>query len=355
MPAIFNERGLFARNVKTSGYAMAIQNGDGTKQNARGPEVDEFVSHPVLTLFPGTPTRSLQLPVRDVPEPPQRGPKDWVSIRDFEPKQVKLTRKDKQNREITDWTPALQAAIDSGAKVVYFPPGSYHLHGEIYLRGNVERIDGMDTNLDKMFGDFHPIFVTAEGTSPVVVLENFDAIYSGALIRHEAKRSLVVRSWADTEHVSITKAPGSGDLFLSDVCVGHLDLQGGNTWARQLDLEGEATFKTKLRNDGGTLWMLGYKTEGDAVLLHGVNGSRSEIVGGFIYANKANRPDKEMFLVEDSDISFTIGEWVGRKQPFHPVTEVRGGERRVLRHGDAPGRGEGSMVPLFVGVGAPTR
>ena len=79
------------------------------------------------------------------------------------------------------------------------------------------------------------------------------------------------------------------------------------------------------------------------------DGGRTEVIGGFIYANKNHDPDKVMFKIDDtSAMSFTVGEWVIRNQPFDLVEQTRGEETRRLEHGDAPGRGMGSMVPLFV-------
>ena len=97
--------------------------------------------------------------------------------------------------------------------------------------------------------------------------------------------------------------------------------------------------------------MLGYKTEGDTLLMHHHDAAKAEVVGGFIYANKAKDPDKVMFKLDDtSSMSFTVGEWVIRKQPFAIIEQTHDGVTKRLEHGDAPGRGEGSMVPLFVGT-----
>ena len=76
-----------------------------------------------------------------------------------------------------------------------------------------------------------------------------------------------------------------------------------------------------------------------------------EILGGFIYANKDFDPDKVMFKIDPGgSLSATVGEWVIRKQPFDIVEQTHDGVTKRLEHGDAPGRGEGSMVPLFVGT-----
>ncbi|MBC7914746.1 MAG: T9SS type A sorting domain-containing protein, partial [Pyrinomonadaceae bacterium] len=82
------------------------------------------------------------------------------------------------------------------------------------------------------------------------------------------------------------------------------------------------------------------------------SGGQSEILGGFIYANKnrAGYENKVMFTNEEgSRFSATVGESVGRNVPFHPVLETREGITRRLDRGVAPGRNGGSMLPLYTG------
>ncbi len=349
-PAIINNRGLFARNVKTSGYAMAIENTDGTKQHAAGPDIEEFVSHEVLTLFEDTPKRSLNLSIPEVPTVAWDPPEQWVSVTRYEPEKRVLVRKDGKKVNLADWAPALQQAIDSGATTVYFPPGhKYGLFRDVHIRGQVRRIHGMENG----FAINHGVgaeatcrLIVGEGEGPVV-LERLDITYAPVHIRHEGNRPLLIANTSRNEHGIITKAKGSGDLFINDVVFGQLINEGGDIYARQLNLEGWHQ-RPKMVNRG-RLWVLGYKSEHDATQLHNHPGSVAEIVGGFIYANKNKDPNKIMFINDNALLSVTIGEWVGRKQPFSPVKESRGQEVRMLKYGDAYGRGEGSMVPLFVG------
>jgi len=71
--AILNEATLYARNVAVRGCKLAIQNNTGTKENAAGPMVAEFVSRKVLSLFP-SPGGALNLPVKETPDVPWDGP-----------------------------------------------------------------------------------------------------------------------------------------------------------------------------------------------------------------------------------------------------------------------------------------
>ncbi len=359
VPAIINNRGLFARNVKTTGYKIAVENTDGTKQNAQGPDIKEFVSHEVLTLGKGSSTTSLNLPIQETPEIAWGDPSKWVSITTYEPVPVEITRPDGKVSQAQDWSPALQQAIDSGARTVYVPHrtrGTITLLSDVIVRGNVERIIGLESEFRGIYGPLdtgHKLTIITRNDKPLVI-ERCDAMYTGIQFRHEGKGQLVLRHLSMNEYNSVTKTQGSGDLFIEDFAFGGgLFIEGGNVWARQYNPEGEA-LKIKTDNVGGNLWVLGLKTEGDTQLVNTRNGGRTEIVGGFIYANKANDPDKVMFRVDaTSSLSFTVGEWVLRKQPFNLVKEIRGDEERILKHGEAYGRGQGSMIPLFVGRPAP--
>ncbi len=97
----------------------------------------------------------------------------------------------------------------------------------------------------------------------------------------------------------------------------------------------------------------GPQNAGDGTLITAINGAKTGIVGGFVYPNKAYRPQKQWIVNKDSSLSFTLGEFVGRKAPFDPVLEVRQGETRILPKGVAPGRGGGSLIVLYSGYDAP--
>ncbi|TAN36409.1 MAG: hypothetical protein EPN23_08550 [Verrucomicrobia bacterium] len=57
---------LFARDLKTSGYQVAVQHSGKTA--VQGPNVAEYVSHSVFALFPNQKKESLRLPIEETPE-----------------------------------------------------------------------------------------------------------------------------------------------------------------------------------------------------------------------------------------------------------------------------------------------
>ena len=101
--AIANKSTLFARNIKTDGYKIAIQNSSGMGQSSTATEIKEFVSHPIQNLF-STPPKSLNLPIKDTPIVSWDALDKWVSPTKFGA--IPDDRKDD--------SAAIQAAIDSG-------------------------------------------------------------------------------------------------------------------------------------------------------------------------------------------------------------------------------------------------
>jgi hypothetical protein len=77
------------------------------------------------------------------------------------------------------------------------------------------------------------------------------------------------------------------------------------------------------------------------------------VLGGLVYANKNSFAQKRAFVVHDSSLSLSVGEWVGRDQPFHMIEEWRAGETRLREPAAPPRRGAGSLCTLFSGYRGP--
>jgi len=330
--AIENTGTLFARNVQTGNYAMAVRNGAGTKENAAGPNVAEFVSHKVLTMGGAKPT-SLNLPIKETPVIPRDALADWVS-----PTEFGAVPDGK-----TDCTEAVQKAVDSGRKTLYFPYGNWRIDGTVEIRGDIQRVTALEGAISGS-----GTLKVVDGAAPAVTVERINLLYKQLSIEHASKRPVVVSGI--TFGKGELKYTGSGPLFIEDVCV-HTIRMGERqaVYARQLNCE--AKEKTKIINNGGTLWILGIKTEQIGTICETTDGGRTELCG-FIYSN-VNIPDGQpMFLVKDSDFSATIGESNFRGKPYPIVVEfVKAGKTSRLMREDANRRGGASILPLFVGRG----
>lgn len=356
--AIRNDASLFARNVRVKGYALAIDGRHGGGADAAGPVVDEYVSQRVLSLFP-SPARSLGLPVQETPEVPWDDPATWVPVTRFPPKPYALHEERKgsvRTSMVDDYTESFQQAIDSGATTIYVPRTNAELEvfGTVHIRGRVRRIIGLERPLGRRG---HGTFVLDDGEAPVVVLERFDWIYAPITVRTASKRTLVVSATPG----GLYDIGPDGTAFFEDV-VAELRLQkGARVWMRQFNTEyteqntaiwgggGDKWSAPGNLNDGGQLWILGIKTEGDGTLITTRHGGKTELLGGLVYANKNYDPNKKMFVNDDSSLAVSVGEFVTRGQPFHPVVEIRDGVTKTMPPGFAPGRCGGSQLTLYTG------
>lgn len=293
-----NDTHVFARNVKVSGYGLAVKVPSDEQRNHTG-DIDEYSRGPVTLPFPEAVGRTLKLPVKDAPGIPWGDPaKDWANV---------ITHGaigDSKN----DDTAAVQKAIDSGAKVVYFPGGKQYMCTQVILRANVQRLIACEAYVN---GEI----LVQDGKAPAVVIERFMPRWGSKAdamtIRQQSTRALVVRDlngWVYQEN--------TGDVFIDDVC-GALFMQkpGASVWCRYFNYE--VMPMLGLVNNGGNLWIMGSKIEHPNPQVELLNGSRSEIFGAMWYAgfeDVVKGPgmrivDSAVTLVGHRQHSFGKGRW----------------------------------------------
>ncbi len=342
--AILNEKGgLLARHLKTSGCAKAFVSATPAG-DAAGPDIVEYLSEPPTGNWPvplGA-TVSLNLPVEESPEIqyPQ-SPDEWTLL-----------------PRTGDITAPLQAAIDAGKKHLYIPGGGGQTISQtIRLRGSVERIMCVGVGVVTCKTGGEPVFRLEDGASRQVILELFYANYGAKYsigVEQASPRTLVIR------HGSLsyeTAAGGAGGKLFAESVVGHFVCRKVQAWLRDMDTEAGGPTALNLVNDGGTMWVLGQKTEDFATKLRTINGS-TELLGGTYRQNwdaadfqrsgidPANPPP--LFQVENGNLSLTYISW-GPARPFDPlVSETRGGETRHLSR-----KQTGGHATLFVGRSQP--
>jgi hypothetical protein len=309
---------LYARNVRTEGYQKAIKGGRGGAGDVAGPVVGEFVSG-VTTLF-DTPKQSLGLPIEESPTADWSNGADWASAATFG-----AAPDDK-----ADDTEGIQKAIDSGAGVVYLPRGTYDIKGTVHVRGAVQRIHCMESNIESGSGDAF-LWRIEDGASPFVVIEQYEGTYASKRpsFEHATARTLVLRTLIPRGGEFYRCTVKGAKLFLDDVCAAPCDFGAATVYARQLNPE---NMGTKVVVDGGLFWCLGLKAERAGHCVFVRNGGRAEIIGGYIYRNRGTKmPDgtnPEAFVCENASMSVCgIG---GDTQ----TREVRSGDTKTGKFGD---------------------
>ncbi|MBD3320960.1 MAG: hypothetical protein GF350_07710 [Chitinivibrionales bacterium] len=330
VPAIQNNSMMFARNITTSGYDLAVKNVFDTTRNRKDAYVQEFVSHDPYSLFASSSAHSLDLPVEESPELPWPTPSEWESPLEH----------GGRGDGSTDDTRAVQDAIDAGRSTVYFSGGkNFRIGGTVYIRGNVSRLIGCEGRLSG-----NGTFVLGNEGPDTVIVQGFDCGGSGVSVKHQSRRTLVIRGVVGMQY----RSPGNvGPLFLDDYCVDDLSFKNQTVYARQLNCESS---ETKIVNENGQLWILGYKTERPGVLCNTRYGGSTEILGSFTYATG---DAKTMAMFVDNESDFSLAGHGGMSTSINPwktlVAERRDGISKTFVSDSALPREYDSAIPLFIG------
>jgi hypothetical protein len=350
------------RNVVTTGYAAAL-NDRGTLVHEA--DISEYISTGPYELFP-TEGKTLDLPVMETPETfysPEMS--DWANVVDFGATPLAFGADDQ------DDGPAIQAAIDSGAPIIYFPKGFYQIRSTVYIRGNVQAIYGFNSYLQPTLdgGDFTdpniptPLLEFTGGTAGTVTITDLEVrnrdspvpVNIVGLVHAAPDSTLVVkRSMISGTSVDYLNRPGAGDFFIEDAAISVMHIIGQRVWARQLNAELEASIKApfKVENNGGTIWILGMKTEHHLGLVRTTGGGHTELFGGAFWPNPPLiQPEEVAFVVDESHVSLNFFTGIEYQQRDYDIVvqETRNGEIRILTKGDAPTRVHGIAMPLYCG------
>jgi len=338
--AVENNGALYARNVRTMGYASAVSNRGSA---VPGAALSEWSSGP-SALAQG----SLKLPVAEAPAYHDNDLADWADVRDF----------GAIPNDGADDTAAIQRAIDSGKTTVYLPTGYYRLSDTIRVRGQVRKVAGMQSRLEPYgntaFGT--KPFVRVEKTASAVVIDALDVEGpSGAGIEHASPQVLVVRDSTLRVPVGYRNTPGVGRLFLENVVGGDRGTvrlyHPQEVWARQLNLETNAL---KVHNRGARLWILGLKTEnragpGSPTVIETTGGGKTELLGGLLYPVQPIPSNVPAFVNNESSLSliYAVSAYGSADRNYNVhVRETRNGVTRDLTRSALASRGYGSLAPF---------
>ncbi len=312
--AISGDGQLYLRNVAVAGYGKAVD--DKRAKQVIPVEGGRTVIDLHTTSaygVGGAAVEPLNLPVAESPEFWSNDPDDWVSVRSFEDRAIRGTWKDKDDKEhegVVDWSPAIQAAIDSGKPIVYLPNGAYRVRQQIVLRGGVRMITGFHSAITP--SQAMPSHGDAPGKMGRQALIRFESGHADGVIlqhlridgivEHAGKTPLVMR------HVDFggyrNTAEGTGDMFIEDTIGAPIHINHPQrVWGRQVNSEfGE---RPLIENHGGDLWLLGFKTEGEMTCLHQTSG-RTEMLGAQFYPLGNRNPVGPAVINEGGRVSAAL-------------------------------------------------
>jgi hypothetical protein len=362
-PAIeFIDGELFLRNIQTEGYqcALASAHSPGWGLHAILPDknIGEYVSMPAVTLSDDQPKRSLDIQVDKTPV--------FGVETDFS-KWVHPGKFGAVGDGKTDGTQAIQKAMDSGKPIIYFQQGRYLINAPVRIPPSVQQVNFMFVDFVagadlKQMKDKGMFTVVGESEHPLLIEDVFSFEENHGhhyFIDHASTRTLVLRNLHAQSCAAYRNSVPGGTVFMENIAstTGVLSdtyqqpcfvFQGQKAWCSQLDPEYSPD---KIINDGSTLVVLGFKTEGEGAAITTKNGGRTEAFGGFVLFGPNN--PSPMMVNDESDMAVNLITSGIFPDHFFKVTvkEIRNGIAREAGHDFFPRRFnlQQYTVPLYVG------
>ena len=352
--AIEYKMGLcYIRNIKTSGYRAAIN----CKIDGSQDDIDEYCSEKAWTLFDEK-AKGLGLPIMDVPKVDLEYDQDECAF---------VEAYGAAGDGKTDDTEAIQRAMNSGRKCIFFQSRRYFIDGVITIPETVQRVNFM--YCDFVAGDYliksdaAAFRLIGESEKPLLLEDAFvwEGFYGRVHFIEQANTRTLIMSDLHTQTAAMYYNSVEGGTVFIENCgctVAYYDrplyrdmcpyaFKGQTVYARNINPERAFL---EIINDGGTLWVMGFKAEFEGVFVRTVNGGKTEIIGGVIsIGNNKGLPVLENI---DSDVSAVMSSNGYGKDDFYPIAvkEVRGNEEKILHNDQLPKRLFNCfMIPLYSG------
>ena len=306
--AIITAGKILVRNLNISGYGQAIE--DQLKNQIipmsdKSTIVKQYASD-IVSLSSYSPS-PLNLPIKDTPIFHTNDFSKWANVEDFG-----ATPNDNSDDDAF----AIQAAIDSGAEVVYLPNGIFRVEKPLILRGKVKKLMGMQSSLrpKSNFPKNKPLlrFDGTEGNFTVIehldlsVTPNSKKNPAAVSIEHNSDKTLAVRHCDTGRSAYRNTQKGTGDMFWEDNTGKRILIRyPQNFWARQLNAE--FGNEPLVENNGGNLWILGMKTEGQQTVIKTVKG-KTELLSGYFRTLRPVKDSTPLFINDEGQVSLSWAE-----------------------------------------------
>jgi large repetitive protein len=253
--------------------------------------------------------------------------------------------------------------MDSGADTVIFDSSRYFVNGIVKVPASVSRIIGSYTDfisgpdLQGMKNDGF-LTISEDSTTPLWIEDFFvwEKFFGHMrFINHASRRTLILSDIHTQTAAQYFNTIEGGTVFIENCAstiggepyrsIPCFHFKGQNVWARQLNAERSLT---EVINDGGTLWVLGFKTEDEGTAFETINNGRTEVFGGILNVGKNSK--KPAFLVQDSQASIVACSIGYTRDQIFPVIaeEINNCCNRKLHSNAMPIRYLSQyFIPLF--------
>jgi hypothetical protein len=285
--AVVNTGSLYLRDISATGYETTLDDTSISPAKRMTGTIAEYVQGAPQALFSDPLPHSLNLTVSETPSFVDTDLAHWAA---FVPSYYGDTK-------------GLQALVNGGSSTVYFPFGAYFSYNEaaVTVPVTVDRIVGFSSvvngNSAGVNGGGIRLIVDGDSTSPLVI-EQFGY---GIKVEHHGKRPIVIKDgW-----YAYTSYPGAGNLYIEDATMPQLTFQPGQSiWVRQLDDEWSGT---KITN-GGTLWIMGLKTEQAGTVIDTISGGSTELLGNLLYPALSLPSNSTAFESTNAKVSYIYSQ-----------------------------------------------
>lgn len=338
-PAVVADNYLLL-DVRSKGYHRSIKTPTGESFGSYTLMSTVGMKHEQINL------RYDYLPVKNSPHFWEPDLTQWIAVG---------PRKQGEN----DDTQAIQRAIDSGKRVVYFVNDrQYFVSDTIIIRRNVRHLIAFGSEISlgaarEPFSNIanpRPVFRIDPTSHDQLLVEHlfFNCQYPGqVLFENNSPATLTIRhcgGWVGANghrHAYRNTANATGTLFVEDVFLPGWNFTNQTVYARQFNPEnpdGDG-IEPQVLNDGGKLWILGFKTEGPAPFITTKNGGITELLGGYNYISATHQPtvpiDAVPYIIDNATASLTVITENFRDNDYKVY--IRDNGRDVL-HKDLPPR-----------------
>ncbi|SDJ01414.1 Pectate lyase superfamily protein [Pedobacter sp. ok626] len=335
---------LFARNVELLGYGTGIKKLDttvavtGTTAEYSSGSFKAFSESRVRT----GPVKSMNLGVLDYPLITWEGNfNDWANVDDY----------GAVGDGVTDDMAAIQLAMNSGKKVVYFPKNKYKISGTVSIPAAVKQVQGAGVWIETGGVKFDVNALSAD----TLLLRDIE-LASGS-VKHTAKRQLFLESTSSAGNVYTSFLTDSGTKVFANNIHGFARLDGTikyvKAYVRFVNNEKPDHFQINA-GISSTLWIFGFKTEKTFSVMKVRDGAKMEVLGGLLnrYGTDVD-PDPVGILNDNSDIS-VIAATNGPDRYWNPmIKDIQGSVTKTWLMNEFPSRGFGTniVIPLYVSYG----
>lgn len=334
---------LFAKNIKTKGFAAALEENWFEKFVPDG-YIDEYSTHDTYTLF-DCKNKTAGLKVPALPEvEAQNDFSKWACVNDF----------GAVGDGVTDDTESIQKAFSSGKEYIRFEQGRYLITAPVEIPETVKHINFMFCDIKS--GD---TLSQTENEGVFRIIGDKGMLFCERLFswnfccgkirmfRNDSTRTVYMRDMHTQACAFYFNTKAGGEVFFENCActVGDRKTYHGVTgftfykqkaWCHSINPE-RSDIET--HNIGGTLWWSGFKTEQEGSANVTEDGGITEIAGGICVVGGGNE-ERPVIVNDNSTVSAILCTTGYHKYSSFPVAvkETRNTQTRLLRDSQLPQR-----------------